>query len=574
MSNKLAICIFFLAFLLTGDCIANEEKILSYKTSIKINQDRSIEVREDITVVAYNNKIKRGITRGLPLYRKINGEKVKVRYKIGRILKDGIDELYHTSKEGDNLVIYIGSKDVFLAPGSTYKYTIEYRVPDQINFSENSDDFYWNVIGNNLIFEVEKAHCLIQVPNSAKIFNQSCFTGYMGFANLDCTIEQNNNMLLVETKKSLAPREGLTIKFEFQKGVFHPKGFLEENWFSIFFPMCLFPFFFYFYSTWKKHGVDPPTPPSKIEFYPPDNLSPASIGYIYQEAYHPIHFIATIINLAVNKYITIKRFRGKIDGFDTYTLKKTQKKNQDILEEENAIMDSFFSKSNTIELNGYYNQKVERASTRFQYAMKSKYDDLIKEGKNYDFIYIPLAAMAFLFGGVLLYHDLFLTNSFEEIVFIVCGIVGALSLLLYFYLIERPSEKKLALITKINGFKEFINMSKEEQLYLTNSPSRTSEYFEQLLPYAHVFGAGEHWNKVFEDTLNNSLYKIDWSEEPDNYDPLFDDDLFFDDFVKNFKTSSSLEPIPFYDSSGGFGGDFSGGGSSGGGGGGGSVGGW
>lgn len=46
-------------FISVSVCQADEERIISYETFIKINKDRSIDVREDITVVAQHLKIQR-----------------------------------------------------------------------------------------------------------------------------------------------------------------------------------------------------------------------------------------------------------------------------------------------------------------------------------------------------------------------------------------------------------------------------------------------------------------------------------------------------------------------------------
>ena len=95
---------------------------------------------------ASGDRIKRGIFRSLPASRNINGKKVRIKYDIISIKRNGEKENYHTENTSSDLVIYFGNKDIILSPG-IYEYDLVYKTTDQIGFFDTYDEFYWNVNG-------------------------------------------------------------------------------------------------------------------------------------------------------------------------------------------------------------------------------------------------------------------------------------------------------------------------------------------------------------------------------------------------------------------------------------------
>ncbi|MCB0689541.1 MAG: DUF2207 domain-containing protein, partial [Saprospiraceae bacterium] len=143
--SPILICLAIFFFSMPSGLLGQMERILNYDTQIEVNSDRSITVTEFIQVYVNGDRIKRGITRRLPQKRNLNGKTVSVKYQILEVEKDGQEEPYHTESNGD-LMMYLGSRDVFLSPGN-YQYKIKYRVPDQIGFFDDYDEIYWNAIG-------------------------------------------------------------------------------------------------------------------------------------------------------------------------------------------------------------------------------------------------------------------------------------------------------------------------------------------------------------------------------------------------------------------------------------------
>ena len=118
--------ILFSILLFSSSVYGQEEKVYSFHSEIDIEVSGDIQVREIIRVYAAGNVFKRGVTRALPLVRQdADGRRIKVSYKINKVLQDGKKADFFTEREGDDLVVYVGDKNKFLNPGF---YTVKIRI--------------------------------------------------------------------------------------------------------------------------------------------------------------------------------------------------------------------------------------------------------------------------------------------------------------------------------------------------------------------------------------------------------------------------------------------------------------
>ena len=147
-------------------------------------------------------------------------------------------------------------------------------------------------------------------------------------------------------------------------------------------------------------------------------------------------------------------------------------------------------------------------------------------------------------------------------------VVALLGLFFYSYLIKQPTIAKLALQSRIKGFKTYIALIDDFEEGSNELPNPTPDHFEDILPYAFALGIEDKWTNKFKSILEKSNYKPNWNNGVEPY-------LFYHAFGNDFSTRSSSSSIKPSESGGGGGYSGSGGGGfSGGGGGGGGVGGW
>ncbi|WP_326985060.1 DUF2207 domain-containing protein [Chryseobacterium sp. MYb264] len=611
-----------------------KERITSFHSDIDVNKNSGLTVTEKINVYSTGNEIKRGIFRTLPLTRNLNNKKQKIQYDIISITKNGEKEDYHTETNGDNFEIYVGNRDVILDTGN-YAYEIKYETKNQIGFFNNYDELYWNVNGNAWNFDVDTISAKVNLPAGANILQNSCYTGASGSNSQNCNAKLLSDTSIEWGASKLYPSEGLTIAVGFKKGIMvppPPPGFLEEYGLLSVFAILLFGLFAYFFRTWQKYGVDPATPTVYPQFNAPDNLSPGSMGYIQHESFKNSFLTAALVNLAVKGYIKIieSASSGILGIFSSkvFTIQKIKEPDQSLPVEEIGLMNSLFTGAkSSIKFDGNYNSKVENAVNSFRSSLSFQHDKLLNEGNNRKKLLLPFFLISIIYvvglfvsftvsddpvflvvGGVfyvvLLIAFLIFTfavrkmfwwvfiplpifitvglggfaalnyGNYENNNFIFCYFFLALAfmfLIIFQYLVKRPSEEKLRKKSLIDGFKMYMGAAENEQLKFHNPPQITPQVFETLLPYAMILGVDDIWGKKFEQIMSrmSTDYNNTWYTGSTLNQYAFASAL--NSSLTNSIQSTSTQPSSSNSSSsssGSGGGGFSGGGGGGGGGGG------
>jgi len=611
------------------------ERIINFHADIDVNKNSGLSITEKIKVHSLGENIKRGIFRSLPLVRNLNGRTQKVKYNIVSVKKDGVDEDFHEEIEDGYLKVYVGNKDVILSPGD-YNYEIKYTTEKQIGFFEKYDELYWNVNGNEWNFPVDSISATVNLPQGAGILQNSCYKGGYGSTSQDCLAKVLSEHSIEWRTKNLGSGEGLTIAVGFKKGIMvppPPPTFLEKFGILIAGIVIFLGLLLYYYSTWKKYGVDPEMPTVYPQFNSPDDLSPASLGFIHNESFKNKYLTAALVNLAIKGYVQIieNEDPGVFGLFKSkqFTVKKLKNADQNLPKEEINLMNSLFSNiSDTVKFDGKYDSKIEQTVRSFQSALKFQHDKLLNEGNNSKKLILPVLVIlgvyfiglfvsftifpefekvflgifilailtvafvvaiilfkffpglfkiflifpviAFVFLGMLIHKgsDFTIDNNFNVCyIFIV---LGFMSLVIYQFLIKRPSEEKLRKKSLIDGFKMYMGAAENQQLKFHNPPEMTPQSFEKLLPFAMVLGVDEIWGKKFDDLLKKMSYEYQSNWYVGSSMNHFAMASVLNSSLTNSIQSSATQPSSSGSSSGSGsgGGGFSGGGGGGGGGGG------
>jgi len=546
----------------------NYEHILSFHSDIEISKDAETTITEKIKVYAEGNIIKRGIFRSLPLWRNVNGKKIRIKYDIISVRKNGSKENYHTENTSDDYGIYFGNKDIILSPG-VYEYELKYKTNDQIGFFKDYDEFYWNVNGALWNFPVDEISANVTLPEGSKIIQQSCYTGSYGSNESNCTGKIISDSTVEWSAKNLGHNEGLTIAVGFNKGIFTPPpppGMLEKYGVLMALIAAALGLFGYFYSSWQKYGIDPQKPIVYPQFNSPQNLSPASLGYLENEYYAPQMISASIVSLAVKGFIKIieddKRILG-IFGGKEYTLEKIKEQDQTLPKEEINLMNKLFpDDATTVSFDGKYNSKIEYAVNDFKASLKFQHDAFLSKGNNTSKLILPIFIILALYGlglflsykvsysdnhlgsgitlgAISLFAGVFISIFFErsKVVKFLFGLIsvalilifgaivsadsqrsenlgfygsygflifGFIAMVLFQYLIKQPTPEKLETQSLIEGFKMYLGTAEEKTLQFHNPPEMTPQVFETMLPYAMVLGVDKIWGQKFQNMLKTS----------------------------------------------------------------------
>ncbi len=385
---------------------------------------------------------------------------------------------------------------------------------------------------------------------------------------------------------------------------------------------------FYYGYTWMKFGVDPQKPVVYPRFEPPRGLSLSEIGMIHNENFSFRFISATLLQWAVKGFITIKdeteSYLFNLIKSPKFVLTKIKPPDESFSETEKVLFEDLFGSKDKFTIDGEYNEDIHTATTNFSTKTKNNYDTTHGKGKNRGYViiaslvfvaalvlmvaldkealiiffvaplFIIVLIVPFLFGlmgrifnglNIKLYNDIIIwlilipstivvafiwgiSVSINEKIFLSFLATGVASLLLYSYLIKRPSAEKLAIQSEIEGFKMYLDMAENERVKLLNPPDETPQLFEKYLPYAALFKVEKVWGERFKNILEQT------PQQQNTYAAGWYSGGNFSQFTSSFSSAgfsqamnSSSTPSSSY-SSGSGGGGFSGGGGGGGGGGG------
>ncbi|MCD8540707.1 MAG: DUF2207 domain-containing protein [Leadbetterella sp.] len=601
------------------------ERILLYDVELQADTSARLTVTEKLKVNVKGQHIQRGIYRSLPQRRFINNRDIAIRYDVRSVKKNGRKEKYSTKRENGSFVIYIGDKDVLLEPG-VYDYEIIYDTYRQIGFFEDFDELYWNATGTNWVFPIDKVIVKAILPEKAAILQNACYTGAEGSKDQECRGVKTTDHVLEWTAEGLQPQQGLTVAAGFSKGVIKepelPAMLRPANLSKILSGIGVL-FLLWMVYLWNRYGRDHPKPTVYPQFEVPDNLSPASLGFLHGGRYRNNMIAASLINLAVKGYIIIHEPAKKgLFSRSKFTLEKQKASDQSLPPEEATLMRELFSDSqDKVTIDGEYSPRIARAVQAYQQSLHRENYPKLRKGSNWLKVlwvflgvslvywavlgfshrhlyepgklimgiilyagavvtlgvilavrlqvarYIWLIPLLFAAGAVAFWHFLLGKAPDSFIIPYLFLLLSMVALAVFNYFVRQPSEELQTRQSLIEGFKMYLEAAETELLKFHNPPQITPELFEKYLPYALVLGVDGIWGRKFEQSIRTHAYEYENRWYTGSSAAYFSSGMTHSLSRSLSGTMSSSSVSPSSSGSGG-------GGSSGGGGGGGGGGGW
>ena len=560
-------CFLFLIFSLNSSfaqSYPSTEKIINFIGDIRINSDSTIDVKETIAY-DFGDQQKHGIFRFIPVKYKARGGNYNLRVSNMKITdENGAPYNFTTDYEGENIKFQIGDADKYVS--GTKNYVISYVIRRAVNFFPDHDELYWNFTGDKWPVPIESAALKIILPeNAIENLQYKCFEGVFGTTN-ECVASASGNILEYKSTGIINPGEGMTIVAGWPKGItlelssrVKIMDIARDNW-TLFFPIIVFVFM---YRLWSKKGRDPKGRGTIIAQYePPDKLAPAEIGTMMDGSADNKDVSSTIIDLAVNKFLKIKRteekgFFGTKSKDDTFIKIKDEEPTRDF---EKEVMKGIF--------NGDKEKKLSDLKNKFFKTLAAVKDQLYKgiTEKGY-YVSNPNSTRAgWLIGGII--GGVFLTVIFGNLqggwgVF--SGIVSTIIIAIFGWLMPAVTKKGAGIKENILGFKDFLSVTETDRLKFHNAPEKNPQMFERFLPYAMVLGVEKEWAKQFEGIYNQ---QPDWYEDSSGraFNAIILSSL-INDFSNTAGTAMASQPSSASGGGSGFSGGGGGGGFGGGGGG-------
>lgn len=538
MRNFLKVSLFLTALIPVSFVFAEEGWVIkNFESNISITHDGVVSIEETINV-DFGTQAKHGIFRDLPHAYATEDGVLRTGVKIVSIgNENGSSIQYETIEDAYNIRLKIGDPNRTIVGVQTYK--IRYEVLGILRSFDEYDEIYWNATGNNWGVQIERSTATVTLTTPG-VLQASCYVGRPG-EDEDCGIqEEKESGVRFASSRALSPGEGLTIAVGFAKGmvpIISPEEVSHNDTSDVSPIVAIVSFLLVFLAAavlipriWWLHGRDLfyerkslHDPDSRerimplfaresimVEYDPPEKLRPGELGVLMDESADTLDVTATIVDLSVRGYITIKEIPKKwFLGSTDYELIRTAKKPDELLEYEKLLIAALFKDREVSTSFSSIFKNIEREKENFggkshvktSELKNSFYKDLAdiktalyEEVKKKDlFVEDPQKARVkygAYAGGMVVLSLLFLFfgTPFFGGALLGAGIALLLSGIPALILAIKGMPKRTAygreLYAKARGYKQFVSgTEKYRQPFFEKE-----NLFMEVLPYAILFG--------------------------------------------------------------------------------------
>jgi uncharacterized membrane protein YgcG len=532
-----------------------DERILSFDSTITVNNDGTLLVQEAIRVRAEGNNIRRGIFRDFPTtYPANDGRQIVVGFAFQSATRDGQPEPWRTESLGNGVRIYLGSAAVTLTHGE-HLYELTYRTDRQMGFFADHDELYWNATGNGWGFDIDRATARVMLPDTMPRadIQEEAYTGPQGAQGKDYKVSIDRGAPFFETTSGLGPHEGLTIVAMWPKGFITPAvegpnaapaaataspgydygrdaGVVQKRVYDS--PAEAFvhrdlphdrrPVFIaltglalllcYYYFTWNRVGRDPAGRVIIPEYEMPPGQSAASMRYLMRMGYDNDCFAAGVLSLAVKGYLRIEQSAGLLGFGKKFSLIREPLRagaGKSLSQDETGLLAQIFAGGDTLVLENENHSIVSAARTTHSASLTSQYKSkFFKINGGWHFLGIVLSLLLIPLslgwpGESGMWPQWYFT-SVAGWVSLIAVALGLISNGLFGWLLKAPTIAGRAAMDHIEGFKMYLNVAEGEELKrITAPPPRmTPQLYESYLPAALALGVEQRWAEKFATVLD------------------------------------------------------------------------
>ena len=577
MKKKFAMIFTFLAAILTSASLFADQKgftIKNYRFQGVLHENNVMEVLEIIDVdfnerrhgiyrnipvsmdISYNDDFFKGDYSSLNLYqekevRSLGYTTLSYRNKLKNVRVIG--DAFETKAEGSQKVIKIGRESELLI--GLHQYKIQYELmlaDDRLN---QGDIFYYAVLGSQWDTTIDRFEFEIDFEKPIDVdSNFYVMSGYIdNYANDLGVKYQLTENKITGYAVNIKPYQAISLRAELPQGYFHDAYNPQTS------PIILWIFLAFLVASSAVIlllALKTPheEPVQTVEFYPPEGIASAEVGFIIDHSADNIDLLSLIPYFAKKGYLKIteipKRNKDKVDHLELTKLKNIPENAPDY---QQTVFYGLFDGGTVCDmsqLDERFGRVIRKAKTQISgiYTDElSLYKNAGKKVASVLFLSIAAAVFArlnvaggisamemFLTYGVLLVFGLILnggnrTKHFEKKIKkagrIIISIIGAAVLffvstlntvnsilpvwcvyvanfvpfaaILFTKRFEQMTDFNIAVTGKLLGFRSFIENAELPKLkeLLNQNP----EYFYDVLPYAMVFKLTGKWASQFTD---------------------------------------------------------------------------
>ena len=356
----------------------------AFRADVTLNQDATLEVREEISVKNAGRFYKYGFHRDLPIapadrwderyagkYRPDNG----IRIKILEVTEDGVPVKYEQGQGYGYEQLRIGEKDVPLDNGQ-HDYVIRYIVYKAVTLGGTRDTLYWNAIGHERNDPVADVVLSIHLPPAIPPADVQILelrvagrgVSYPRGPGTELERLDDAPGTITYHATHVGPRQSLSLVLNWPSGYIHAPtmSFLGPEAWLLAAPGLLF---LYYLTAWLCIGSEPKPGTVVTRYDPPEGLSAAAARYVVTTGSDGRSFAAVIAALASRGCLRVEPQNGKYKLSRMMSDRATEAK---LAPEESRALKMLFEDGPVIELTPAMDQRNTAQNTRYVFAIQDE----------------------------------------------------------------------------------------------------------------------------------------------------------------------------------------------------------
>jgi uncharacterized membrane protein YgcG len=498
------------------------EHVSSYDVTMTVHTDGTMHVREQIAY-DFGPNSRHGIFRTIPTSQRYNNTYNRI-YRVSHVQvrsPDGAPTQLKTG--GHETEIRIGDPGRTITGQRTY--VIDYDVAGAMTGFPDHQELYWNAIGAHWDVPIGESSAVVEMP--VDVNRVRCFADSPG-GKLPCREGTSEGNTATFHQTSLAPHEAFTVVVGIPAGSVPAKPILERRW-SPARAFALTPvsgaglgaiLLLMAAGVWRLvsrrgrdrryvgqvPGLSPvpgqpdgqehrplfTRPDGAVEFVPPEGVRPGQAGTLIDERADAIDVTATIVDLAVRRYIHIEeRPPTSMIGPD-WRFSVSGQPDDTLLPYERMLLDAMFRWSSVVNLSHLRHS----FKPSMQAVRSALYDDVVRQGwfarrpdtarRLWTWLGVALALAGVIATLVL--------AIFTHLALLGVGVlIGGLFLAVCGRFMPARTARGSAVLARVLGFRQYLRTADLDQLQFEERELILS----RVLPYAIAFGDTEHLARAF-----------------------------------------------------------------------------
>lgn len=467
--------------------ISSEFNIENYNVVLDVDKDNKVDVTEIVTINIPSNEFN-GIYKSIPLWQEYYNkdlEKTKKKILISNLRVIG--EKYVLDEFNNRVGIRIGSQKTKVEKG-LHTYTIKYRYNMGKDPNSSFDEFIFNLFDN---YNNTKINNMTVTVNMPKPFanNIMFLDGTKDITN-KVNYQISGNSLLININDYIIDNS-LTVNITLPNNYFVIGTYNYGIW-CLLICIAIIVMSMSSYIAWKRYSTKTTKRFQTVEFYPPDDLDSAQVGYIYGQTNIRKLTVSLIIQLASKGYISIEEVENK-----KYNILNTGKERKDLkplsITEQIVYQELFKNGDSNLLADDYsFTSVFYKVSNCLKTVIDKKiHDNKSKKIMNTISTLLLLSICAWM-TAYLFIKDLDPKLDYLYLVsFIAIFITGLFSILM-----NQKNDYGQIISAKILGFRNYLITAEKNQL--ETLVSEDPDYFYNILPYTYALDISDIWINNFD----------------------------------------------------------------------------